>query len=81
MSLRQGDQLVADFSVDFRTKARRSDWNSASLCDAGSRLGAPESMQRGQTSLTPQGWGYLCLLRRISVCAVARPPILSLAVW
>lgn len=34
MSLIQGNRSVADFSIDFRTRARRSDWNSSALCDA-----------------------------------------------
>ena len=34
LSLRQGNQSVADFSIDFWTRARRSDWNSAALRDA-----------------------------------------------
>uniref|UniRef100_A0A8D3E617 Retrotransposon-derived protein PEG10 n=1 Tax=Scophthalmus maximus TaxID=52904 RepID=A0A8D3E617_SCOMX len=33
MSLRQGDRSVADFSIDFRTMARQSDWNSPALRD------------------------------------------------
>ncbi len=34
ISIHQGNQSVADFSIDFRTKARQSDWNTAALCDA-----------------------------------------------
>ena len=34
LSLHQGNQSVADFSIDFRTRARQSDWNTAALRDA-----------------------------------------------
>ena len=34
LSLCQGNQSVADFSIDFRTRARQSDWNAAALRDA-----------------------------------------------
>ncbi len=34
MSLRQGDRTVADYAIDFRTRARLSDWNAAAQCDA-----------------------------------------------
>ncbi|TWW75360.1 hypothetical protein D4764_13G0000220 [Takifugu flavidus] len=34
LSIRQGNQSVADYSIDFRTKARQSDWNLAALRDA-----------------------------------------------
>ncbi|TWW79641.1 Retrotransposon-like protein 1 [Takifugu flavidus] len=34
LSIRQGNQSVADYSIDFRTKARLSDWNLAALRDA-----------------------------------------------
>ncbi len=34
MGLRQGNRTVADYSIDFQTKARQSDWNTAALCDA-----------------------------------------------
>ena len=33
LSLCQGDQSLADFSIDFCTKARWSDWNSPTLCN------------------------------------------------
>jgi len=33
-SMHQGDQTVADFSIDFHTKACQSDWNSLALRDA-----------------------------------------------
>ncbi|TWW59253.1 Retrotransposon-derived protein PEG10 [Takifugu flavidus] len=32
--LRKGSQPVADYAIDFRTRARLSDWNSAAQCDA-----------------------------------------------
>lgn len=66
MSLHQGAQSVADFTVDFR--------------DTGSRLGAPEHMQQGHISLTLEEQGYLCLYRQISVCTMVRLAILSPAV-
>lgn len=34
MGLCQGDRAVADYAIDFRTRARLSDWNSAAQCDA-----------------------------------------------
>lgn len=34
MSIRQGSRTVADYSIDFRTKARRSPWNDQALVDA-----------------------------------------------
>lgn len=34
MGMRQGDRTVADYSIDFRTKARQSRWNSEALVDA-----------------------------------------------
>lgn len=34
MSQRQGDRTVADYAIDFRTRARLSDWNAAAQCDA-----------------------------------------------
>ncbi|TWW54183.1 hypothetical protein D4764_0209330, partial [Takifugu flavidus] len=34
LSIRQGNQSVADYSIDFRTKARQSNWNLAALRDA-----------------------------------------------
>jgi len=34
MTFCQGDQTVADFAIDFRTRARQSGWNSSALCDA-----------------------------------------------
>lgn len=34
LSLRQGNQSVFDFSIDFRTKVRLSGWNECALCDA-----------------------------------------------
>ncbi|KAF7645916.1 hypothetical protein LDENG_00196740 [Lucifuga dentata] len=32
--MHQGNQTVTDFAVDFRIRARQSDWNMAALCDA-----------------------------------------------
>ncbi len=32
--LRQGARTVSDYSIDFRTQARRSNWNMSALCDA-----------------------------------------------
>ena len=32
--MRQGDRTVADYSIDFRTRARKSRWNSEALVDA-----------------------------------------------
>lgn len=34
MSIRQGNRTVADYSIDFRTLARRSTWNMAAQTDA-----------------------------------------------
>ena len=34
MNIRQGNRTVADFSIDFRTLARRSEWNAAAVVDA-----------------------------------------------
>ncbi|XP_068186426.1 uncharacterized protein [Antennarius striatus] len=34
MSQRQGDRTVSDYAIDFRTRARLSDWNAATQCDA-----------------------------------------------
>lgn len=34
MTIRQGNRTVADFSIDFRTLARRSSWNEAAQVDA-----------------------------------------------
>ncbi len=34
MGMRQGDRTVADYSIDFRTLASRSSWNSEALVDA-----------------------------------------------
>ena len=34
LSIRQGRRSVADYSIDFRTLARRSSWNTPSLVDA-----------------------------------------------
>lgn len=34
LNLRQGGRTVADYSIDFRTQARQSSWNSAAQCDA-----------------------------------------------
>lgn len=34
MSIRQGQRTVADYSIDFRTLASRSNWNSEALVDA-----------------------------------------------
>ena len=34
LSLRQGNQTVADFSIDFRTRARQSNWNESALRDS-----------------------------------------------
>ncbi len=34
MGLKQGDRTVADYSIDFRTRASQSRWNSSALCDA-----------------------------------------------
>lgn len=34
MTIRQGNRTVADYSIDFRTLARRSSWNGAALVDA-----------------------------------------------
>ncbi|KAF7644122.1 hypothetical protein LDENG_00227410 [Lucifuga dentata] len=34
LKMHQGNQTVADFAIDFRIKARRSEWNMAALCDA-----------------------------------------------
>jgi len=33
MTLCNGDLTVADFAIDFCTRARQSDWNSSALCD------------------------------------------------
>ena len=32
--LRQGARTVSDFAIDFRTQARRSNWNMTAMCDA-----------------------------------------------
>lgn len=32
--MRQGNRSVADFAIDFHTRARESSWNPASLCEA-----------------------------------------------
>lgn len=34
LNLRQGGRTVADYSIDFRTRARHSSWNGAAQCDA-----------------------------------------------
>ena len=34
LSLRQGSRTVADYSIDFRTRARQSNWNTEAQCDA-----------------------------------------------
>ena len=34
MNIRQGNRTVAEFSIDFRTLARRSEWNAAAVVDA-----------------------------------------------
>lgn len=34
MGLKQGERTVADYSIDFRTRASHSSWNSSALCDA-----------------------------------------------
>ncbi len=34
MGMHQGDRMVADYSIDFRTRASLSSWNSAALVDA-----------------------------------------------
>lgn len=34
MGLKQGERTVADYSIDFRTRASQSSWNSSALCDA-----------------------------------------------
>ncbi|KAK0154276.1 Retrotransposon-derived protein PEG10 [Merluccius polli] len=34
IGLRQGGQTVADYSIDFRTRVHRSEWNAAAQCDA-----------------------------------------------
>ncbi|TWW58269.1 Retrovirus-related Pol polyprotein from transposon 17.6 [Takifugu flavidus] len=34
MSVKQGSRPIADYAIDFRTRARLSDWNPAAQCDA-----------------------------------------------
>ena len=34
IGLKQGERRVADYSIDFRTRASQSSWNSSALCDA-----------------------------------------------
>ncbi|KAF7640568.1 hypothetical protein LDENG_00034540, partial [Lucifuga dentata] len=34
LKMHQGNQTVTDFAIDFRIRARQSDWNMAALCDA-----------------------------------------------
>eukprot|EP00064_Thunnus_orientalis_P017544 superscaffoldBa00003762_g17628 len=34
IGLKQGERTVADYSIDFRTRASRSKWNYLALCDA-----------------------------------------------
>ena len=34
IGLKQGDGTVADYSIDFRTRASQSKWNNSALCDA-----------------------------------------------
>lgn len=34
IGLKQGERTVADYSIDFRTRASRSSWNSSALCEA-----------------------------------------------
>lgn len=34
MRMCQGEWSVADFAIDFRTRARESSWNSSAFCEA-----------------------------------------------
>lgn len=34
IGLKHGEHSVTDYSIDFRTRANQSGWNSSSLCDA-----------------------------------------------
>eukprot|EP00066_Takifugu_rubripes_P023495 XP_011612761.1 PREDICTED: uncharacterized protein LOC105417894 [Takifugu rubripes] len=42
MSVKQGSRPIADYAIDFRTRARLSDWNPAAQCDAFLNGLAPE---------------------------------------
>ncbi|KAF7640714.1 hypothetical protein LDENG_00020800, partial [Lucifuga dentata] len=33
LKIHQGDLMVTDYAIDFRIRARQSDWNMAALCD------------------------------------------------
>ena len=34
MEMKQGNRTVTDFAIDFRARARESQWNTAALCKA-----------------------------------------------
>ncbi|KAF7641064.1 hypothetical protein LDENG_00296660 [Lucifuga dentata] len=34
LKIHQGEQTVTDYAIDFRIRARQSEWNMAALCDA-----------------------------------------------